>query len=821
MVDSETKAFFEKSKKFFSKKNVQWIITAIILLVIIFTATSIRLSNVSLLVDPTSGNYTLSDPDALLWMRLEGHLLQYGNLNGIDTMRYPALNVTYSHEMLVYVVVDAYKIISSFDNKITYQFLDVVYPAYAFLIGLIIFFFLIYVLTNSKTAAILASAFLAYSPAYLFRTISGVSGHEALGIMFLFAVFLAFVLGIKKFSKNWKQTAIWSIVVGLLTTFSFASWGGTINFIFLILPLALLLYYLFNIEEDNIKLKYKFIAFYFIWILTATLGTLLVNFTPSNLYSIFFEASGALVPAVLLFVLVDTILNYYKPVKKSKFRLIFSAIATLVLGFIGLATLGKGGFGLISNIYQALIHPLGTNRVGLTVAYYAQPYLTDFQSQTLLSFFWIFLLGLAIICIEITKGVKSVKHRIYLSIAGIAAIAGILFSRYSSSSVLNGVNFLSQSIYFLSFAILVICLLWIYYKDKHKIDDSMIFIFPFMMIMLITVRAAARTIFMVVPFMALAGGLLIVKSAEYMKKSKGHERAYVAGGLLVVALALSFFYLAGNPFTSSSGAYVLSSAQAKQVGPLTNDQWENAMAWVRNDTAPGSVFLHWWDYGYILQTIGLRTTVLDGGNYNAYWDHLMGRYVLTTPDPNTAFAFMKAQNVSYLLIDFTDFGKYSAFSSIGSDSNGTDRFAAPTLLASDPSQQQNTSNGTVRVYLGQTFVDQDIVYQGTFLPGVSSTNGGVTSNFNSYLIGTVMSYSQSSNGSVSIQQPDGVFYYNNQRYSLPLRYVYYNNNIIDFGTGINATFMIIPSLSTQSGRGRAGRQGDPGESRFYLCSKTT
>ena len=78
-----------------------------------------------------------------------------------------------------------------------------------------------------------------------------------------------------------------------------------------------------------------------------------------------------------------------------------------------------------------------------------------------------------------------------------------------------------------------------------------------------------------------------------------------------------------------------------------------------------------------------------------------------------------------------------------------------------------------------------------------------------------MSYSQSSNGSVSIQQPDGVFYYNNQRYSLPLRYVYYNNNIIDFGTGINATFMIIPSLSTQSGQ----IQLDPLGAGIYLSPK--
>jgi hypothetical protein len=240
------------------------------------------------------------------------------------------------------------------------------------------------------------------------------------------------------------------------------------------------------------------------------------------------------------------------------------------------------------------------------------------------------------------------------------------------------------------------------------------------------------------------------------------------------------------------------------------------MAWVRNNTASGSIFLHWWDYGYILQTIGGRPTVLDGGNYNSYWDHLMGRYVLTTPNPNTALAFMKAQNVSYFLIDFTDFGKYSAYSSIGSDASGLDRYAAPTLVAPVLSQPDQSSNGTTtRVYEGTTFVDQDILYNGAFLPGPSSQNGGVTINYNSYFVGATMSYINQ-NGSILLQQPTAFFEYNGQQYSIPIRYAYFNNNTRDYGTGINATFMIIPSVSLSS----AGQvQIDPIGAGIYLSPK--
>lgn len=785
---------FKKVKKFFSDKRVQWAITAILLLVIIITATTIRLSNLPQLIDHTTGNYTLSDPDAMYWLRLEGHLLQYGNLQGIDNMRFIPLQVGYSHEFLVYVIVDAYKAIHAFSSSVTLDFIDTIYPAYAFLAGSVIFFFLIYVLTKSKTASVLASAFLAYAPAYLFQTVSGVSGHEALGIMFLFAVFLVFVLGLKKFHKNWKQTIIWGAALGLLTVITYASWGGTMNFIFLILPASLLLYYLFHMEPEDIKLKKKFVSFYFLWIVVMLLGTWLVHLHPSDLYPSFFTTSGILVPAVLLFVLVDSALFYIKSAKNSKFRLLISIAATLIIGILGLEVVKGDGFGILVKIYEALIHPLGTARVALTVAYYAQPYLTDFQSQVMLPFFWLFLLGMGIICIEITRGVKSMKSRIWLSIGGIAAVVGILFSRYSSTSVLNGVSFLSQLIYFLGFIILFVCFYWIYKKEKHKMDESLIFMLCWMLVMLVTVRAAQRTIFMVAPFMALAGAYLITKTASYTKNSKGKDRRYIVGAIFIISIVISFIYLFGNPLSSSPGAYSASSSQALSIGPLMNDQWQNAMAWVRNNTAPGSIFSSWWDYGYMIQTAGDRPTVLDGSNYDAYWDHLMGRYVLTTPNPNTAFAFWKAQNVSYFLIDFTDFGKYPAFSSIGSDSSGIDRLGAPSLVVANSAQDYQSANGTIRIYQGATFVDSDISYNGTFIPGPTAANGQGIS-YNAYEIGVTMGYTKT-NTSISLQQPDAIFQYNGQQYSIPMRYVYYNNQVIDFGTGINATFMIIPSINS-------------------------
>ncbi|HTZ41676.1 MAG TPA: hypothetical protein VMC07_00510, partial [Candidatus Omnitrophota bacterium] len=502
-------------------------------------------------------------------------------------------------------------------------------------------------------------------------------------------------------------------------------------------------------------------------------------------------------------------------VKKTKFRLFVSAAVTILLGILGLEIISGTGFNLIGKVYTLLIHPIGATRIGQTVAYYAQPYLDSFISQVSSPLFYIFLLGSALVCIEMIKKVKILKHRIYLGILEIAAVMGILFSRYSSGSVLDGVNFLSQVIYFLGFAILISCLLWIYYKDRHKIDESILFLFSWMIIMLITVRAAQRTIFIVVTFIVIVGAYFIVRAGELIGKLKGKDIRYVIGILFILSLILSFGYLFGNPFTGSSGAVSTSYAQAQQTGPLMNDQWQNAMAWVRNDTPQDAVFLHWWDYGYILQTVGLRTTVLDGGNFNSYWDHLMGRYVLTTPNPDTALSFMKSHNVSYLLIDFSDLGKYSAYSIIGSDSSGIDRYASPPTLESDSTKDYQTANGTMRIYQGSTFVDQDISYNGLFLPGPSSEDGQV-STYNSYFVGIAMQYKNANSSAIVIEQPSGIFQYNGQQYVVPLRYVYYNGHIIDYNNGINATFMIIPSISSgQNG----GISIDPLGGGIYLSPK--
>ncbi len=146
--DSEETIKLNFNFNFLKNKKVQWGIVIVLFALIAVLSVGMRLSNLPNLVDHTTGNYTLSDPDALYWLRLEGHLLSTGNLNGIDTMRNPGLNLTYSHDLIIYTITGAYKLLHSFNENITLRFVDTVYPAWGFLLALIIFFFLLFFLTE-------------------------------------------------------------------------------------------------------------------------------------------------------------------------------------------------------------------------------------------------------------------------------------------------------------------------------------------------------------------------------------------------------------------------------------------------------------------------------------------------------------------------------------------------------------------------------------------------------------------------------------------------------------------------------------------------
>ncbi len=800
------KVIKEESKKvlnFLKQKKIQTIITVILLIAIIFFTAQIRTNNISLLKDATTGEYLTADLDAFYWLRLAEVLNENGAYPEYDDMRYPLLKLPFTHEILPNVLVFLYKIISPFSENITLAYVDVIYPVIFFILSMIVFFFLVLRLTKSKLAALLSSFFLAIIPSYLFRTMAGVSDHEPIGMFAFFLALLSFTISVQQIEKknSWKLATIFGIITGFLTVFNMAAWGGSAIFVLLIVPLTIFLLWITNVnktEEGKNNLK-EYLTFYISWVMSFILLGVVFSYPITTSLSFIMNIRGIIIPLVLIFLIVDYLVMHLKDkrIKEiGKYRIILSLGISIILGIL-ISLIFNQAIGLsISNIISNILRPFGGGRVGETVAENALPYTTDLMGQIGKSMFWIFFGGILIMGIDFARGIGKKKNKVLFSFLWALMICGVLLHRYSTGSMFNGVSFISKFFYIGSIIVFFGAFIWIYFKDKIIVKGDQVILLLFTFFMAMAGVSAIRLLFIFTPIVCIVSGYAIVKVYQYARESKDEIFKLIFYAALVGVIGLLIF---------ASVNYINAiKIQSTQIGSSANAQWQYSMEWVRENTQPGEVFVHWWDYGYWVQYMGERPTVTDGGHGNLYWDHLIGRYLLTTPYPETALSFMKAQNVSYLLIDPTDIGKYSAYSSIGGDEEGNDRFSFIPAMVSNPSQIQETKNGTIRIYNGGYGLDEDIIYkqengETIFIPTQNSGIGGII-------------LEKEKDG---FKQPIAAYIYNGNQINLPVRYLYYNGTWYDFKNGTNTAVYIIPQISQVN----TGLQLDEEGALIYMSSR--
>lgn len=797
----------KKAFDFLNQKKVLTIIVLTLLIVTLIFTASIRSSNISNLKDVTTGEYLTADLDAFYFLRLAEILDENGSYSEYDVMRYPSLHLPFSNELLPRALVFTYKILNTFSDNVTLRFTDVIYPVIFFVLGILVFFFLILRLTKSKVAALLSSFFLAIIPAYLFRTMAGVSDHEPLGMFAFFLALLAFVVSMQMIEKknSWKLAIILGVVTGFFTVFNIAAWSGVAAFTLLVIPLTVALLWITNKnknEEGKHNLK-EYLLFYIFWFISFISLGFIFHYPTRAIISLILNIRGIIIPAVLIFIIIDYILINLKNRKLKdklekigKYRIIVSLVLSIIFVFIVSLIFNQSIGVSISVIIQNILRPFGGGRVGETVAENALPYTADVIGQFGKLFFWLFIVGASIVGIEFAKGIGKKKNKFIFSLLWVLTIFAIFFHRYSTASIFNGESFISKFFYIGSIIILFGYLIWVYFNDHLKTKSENVIILVLTFFMALAGISAIRLIFILAPVVCLLAVYSIIRTYEYAKKTKEEIIKVVLYAAIIGILILLIF---------TSVSYIKNiKGQAPQIGSSANVQWQYAMEWVRNNTQPGEIFVHWWDYGYWVQYMGERPTVTDGGHGNAYWDHLIGRYLLTTPNPETALSFMKAQNVSYLLIDPTDIGKYSAFSSIGSAENEKDRFSFIPTMVSSASQIQETKNGTIRIYNGGYGLDEDIVYEldgkKTFIPVENSGIGGIII--------------EKENG--EFQQPIAAYIYNGNQINIPMRYLYYNGKLYDFKNGTNSGVYMIPQISQVS----SGLQLDEEGALIYFSSRT-
>ncbi|MBR9706711.1 hypothetical protein GOV14_06770 [Candidatus Pacearchaeota archaeon] len=783
----------------------------ILLLCVVFIGVNVRLANLPLLKDSTNGEYLPLALDPLYFMRVaQTRLATNNNLPQYDPLRvFPGGNIAWHPEIMPELNVFIFKVASNFISGIDIRFIAVISPVIYFFFAILLFYILIFKLTKNKGIALLATLLLSVIPAYLYRTMTGFADHESIGMLAFYLTFIAFVYALSNINnKKVGKVVFASFFVGLTTTLTIAMWTGISSILFVLYPFTFFFVWLFNTKKESKVFVRNGLTFYIGWIIFTVITGLFFKYSPMGMLNFFLGSQSIISIAVLGFMVVDAIFIYTKPkfVKKNK-RLFYSLGVTIILGVIVLPIIGIDLVGILRSSIVKFLTPWNTSRLNITVAENKQPYLQDWIGTTGKVIFWMFISGAVLFGIRLARKIKNLKKSTIFFILYILMIFGIVFSRISPTSTLNGESFASSLVYFIPLIAFWVYFFKIYMNEDFKFTGIQMFIFSWLFLTIVTGRAAIRMFFAITPFVSFMAAYFIIGIFEETRRAKDE--------ILKMILIVIFTLIVILTFNATAQAYLATSNQAKNTGPSANFQWQNAMSWVRTNTAEDSVFVHWWDYGYWVQTLGERATIADGGHFQGAYngDHKIGRYVLTNQDPNAALSFFKSMQTDYLLIDQTDLGKYSAYSLIGSDAEWDRRSAIPAAVY-DPKQTRETNKGIVFSYVLNSMVDEDLVYQEgnsskIFIPGPSyDVRGNAFANAGIYKIEVGVSNN-------SVTQPMAAYYFQGQNYNLPVRYVYINEQLFDFKKGVDSVVMVLPYFKTQ---GQSGNL-DPFGAIIYLSPK--
>jgi hypothetical protein len=438
----------------------------------------------------------------------------------------------------------------------------------------------------------------------------------------------------------------------------------------------------------------------------------------------------------------------------------------------------------------SLLTPFSTTRWGRTVAESHQPYVRDWFLQFGNFYFWLFIIG-AIIFVYCTFTIMK-KYRYAVTGSFVFFLAAFLQSRYSATPPFDGVSLVAKLLYFGSMIFVVCLLFFLYfytykknpevYAQLHNLKKEFLFVLIWFFVMLITARIAIRILLVFAPITAVLVSFLFVKAYDL-------SSLILHKALKILALVLIAYFLISPTSSVSLPSYYEKAVQTtSHTGPSYNQQWQVAMDWVKKNTPQDSVFAHWWDYGYWVQTGGERATLSDGGNSGgASLNYYTGRNVLTGRTNIEALEFLKVKGATHLLIISDEIGKYGAFSSIGSNLT-YDRFSSIPVFNLDPSQTLEQRDETHILFRGGAVLEEDFTFEGQLFPKGSAGIGGI-----------IVSYKTSENTS-SLLQPRAVVVYKDAQVSVPLSCLFINGQEVIFpGEGLEACFQIIPSINDGEG----------------------
>ena len=760
---------------------------------IIGFASILRLQSLPNLIDATTGKYLTADPDALAFLRYTKEIVENGALSTIDKLRYYPQGYANLEEfsLLSHLLAYWYKVVHFFIPSVTVELIHTTYPAFSFAIAMIFFFLFAKKISNTKVAVI-ATTILSFIPIFLFRTLTGVSDKEAMGLALMFAAFYFYIAAVQ--STSTKKSAVLALVAGLFTGALGLIWGG-VSFIFLIFGIFSAVKIIANSFTKKDFYNYS------IWMFTTM--AVLSSFYPERftINAYFTSITTLIMLTAFFFSLIHFLtipLNLFGIYERFKDKFpswVISGAITVLFSIILFSLLYGPTFLLdrVTELMNSLTKPFAQSRWAITVAESHQPFfkgggmswLGEFNNSMYMIF--LFFIGVTAVFYKLAGDIG--KNKLLSTSLFTLFIFGIILSRYSESSVFNGESLTSQITYFGSIAGLFIMLCFASYtwfkKDRQLFEKlketkkEYFFIIIWFIIMAIGARSALRLFIVFAPVVSFVVAYFIVNLSDYIlgliKSQK--ERFYRISLIVILVLfIMSIFWPLGSvvsavpvaksiPILNKDGLvfqFVSASlGAARGTGSVFNQQWQIAGKWVRDNTPKEAVFAHWWDYGYLVQTGFERATLTDGGNAIGSRNFFSGRHLMTAQNETEALEYMKTYGATHLLFVSDEIGKYPAYSSIGSDAD-YDRFSQITTFGLDQQSTRETRNATILVYKGGAPLEDDLNFNGEVYPAGASGIGAIM----------IPVTNPGVEGKQSIDQPLAILVYQGKQVEVPVSCVY-------------------------------------------------
>lgn len=816
----------ERRKKIlgFLKKSQSWVLVMLIIAVIL----GVYIRSLPMqdhggrpgLWDITRNDWTLGpDLDPWLFTRQAKIIHEEGSLPEVDMMRNVPLGFVTAKEtvLLPYMIYWTHELTNIFGGNYSIEFAATLFPVIMFGLTIIVFFLFVREAflgkdktekTKANSIAIISTFLMIVVPVFLSRTIAGIPEKESAIFFFMFFSFYLFL-------KAWSEDSTRKkIILGSLAGIT-TGLGGLISglVIYIFITIALTTFFMFIIE----KVKRENILAYSLWtsISLIMMFSLSKKFTLGGLIASYTTGISVVVLFIIFvdFLFWKTKLSRASIFKDSKIpRTFISLIISIIIGAILVSIIFGMDFLLNTarSIHRVLFKAT-TGRWNTTVAENRQPFFLEWVGSfgpyinKIPVMFWMFFIGSIILFKKIVGNLKK-KDIWKLTGLYILFLCGLIFSRYSGSSLFDGENFVSKTFYYATAALLIFMVIKTYINYRKESHQGFLDIqYPYLLLIVLFVltvfsaRSAVRLVMVLGPVGAIFVGFLVVELSDKYLKSRGTGLKNVLGICALIAILLTTFMFINFNKSIQTQSYNF-------VPSSYNQQWQKAMEWVRTETNESAVFAHWWDYGYWVQSIGERATVTDGGNAISFWNYYTGRYVLTTDNQTESLNFLYSHDADYLLIDSSDIGKYGAFSIIGSDEN-YDRYSFIPVFGVDSSQTRETSTGIQRVYQAQVGLDEDITF---------NLNGSeiFLAKGKAALLGIVLEVASGEN-QTSFSQPTAVFFDGKTQTRIPLKYLEYQGQFFDFGSGLPGAIKVIPSFS----QGSQGLSGDEIGGMIYVSPR--